>query len=74
MGFKGKAMLVRIGQRSLMEWLGRGPGRTLLKVIDATAETAELCSLMLCVLEGSSCWTLGLSPRHCVCNEKRHGP
>ena len=47
--------------------------KTVLKVIDATAAKAELYSLLCSALGGSVCWRLGLLPRHCVCNEDRHG-
>lgn len=51
-------------------WVGLH--KTILKVMDATADEAELYSLMRYALGGSSCWRLGLLPRHCVCNEDRH--
>lgn len=42
-------------------------------MIDATADKAELYSLMCYALGGSLCWRLGLLPRRCDCNEDRHG-
>lgn len=56
-----------------MSGLGGDLILTILNVIDATADKAELYSLMCYALGGSLCWRLGLLPRHCECNEDRHG-
>lgn len=64
---------IRVAQMFIIEWSGWRPDTTLLNVIDAAADKAELPSLMRYTLGGSLCWRLGLLPRYCDCNESRHG-